>query len=86
MHRGLEAAGDAAVDLRELPLRPVGRDHRRQVVVDAVVDQLIKLLPRPGRVRLRAEVVQSKRVAARRHLGVDFLTICTLYGTLQLYD
>ncbi len=28
MHRGLKAAGDAAVDLRELALRPVGRHHR----------------------------------------------------------
>ncbi len=49
MHRGLEAAGNAAVDLRELPLRPVGRPHRGQVVVDPVVDPFIDLLPRPGR-------------------------------------
>jgi len=32
MHRGLEAAGDAAVILAELALRPVGCDHRGQVV------------------------------------------------------
>ena len=38
MHRGLQAAGDAAVVLCELPLRSVGRDHRGQVVTYAVVD------------------------------------------------
>jgi hypothetical protein len=34
MRRGLEVADDAAVDQRETALRPAGRDHRRQVVVD----------------------------------------------------
>ena len=43
VHRGLEAAGDAAVVLAELALRPVGRDHRGQVVVDAVVDLVMEL-------------------------------------------
>lgn len=31
----------------ELPLYPVGRDYHGQVVVDAVVDQLMKLHSRP---------------------------------------
>ncbi|HSN74558.1 MAG TPA: hypothetical protein VL334_05620 [Anaerolineae bacterium] len=45
VYRGLEAAGDAAVDLRQLALRPVGRDHRGQVVVDLGVVAVTQRLP-----------------------------------------
>ena len=41
----------------ELAPSPVRRDDGGGVVVDPVGNQLIELLPRPGRVGLRAEVV-----------------------------
>ena len=45
MQRGLEAAGNAAVVLRELALRPIGRPHRGQVVVNLGVVAVTRRLP-----------------------------------------
>ena len=62
VHRGLQAAGDAAVVNGELVLGPVRGDDGGEVVVHPLVDWLIRLLARPGRVRLRTKVVQDQQV------------------------
>lgn len=59
MCRGLEAAGNAAVVLRELPLRPVGRDHRGQLVTDAAVAGRASPVPRSAKPALQRDALGS---------------------------